>query len=135
MRKIKEILRLKYESKLTHRQIGRSCGITHRTVAEYVRRAEAAELNQWPLPEEIDDAGLELRLFPPVAAPSSPRTLPVWAEVYEELQTHKHLTLQLVWQEYKQDQPEGYRYSRFCELYGRWTEKLDQGASFSRSFL
>jgi transposase len=125
MRKIKEVLRLKYESGLTHRQIGRSCGITHRTVAEYVRRAEAAKLNQWPLPEEIDDTGLELKLFPPVVAPSTPRVLPIWAEVYEELQTHKHLTLQLVWQEYKQAHSDGYRYSRFCELYGQWTKKLD----------
>ena len=62
-------------------------------------------MNKWRLREEIDDIGLELRLFPPVAAPSSPRSLPVWPEVYEELQTHKHLTLQLVWQEYQQTHP------------------------------
>lgn len=114
MRKVKEVLRLKYEAGLTHRQIARSCGFNHRTVADYVRRAEAAGANQWPLPEEFDDTRLEARLFPaPAVPPSTPRPLPDWAAVHEELRTHKHLTLQWVWQEYQQSHPDGYQYSRF----------------------
>jgi DNA-binding transcriptional regulator LsrR (DeoR family) len=35
MRKIKEILRLKYQAGLSHRQIARSCGISHTTVSTW----------------------------------------------------------------------------------------------------
>ena len=45
--------------------------------------------------------------------------------MYEELRRHKHLTLQLLWEEYKQAHPDGYQYSRYCELYHRWVSKLD----------
>ena len=64
----------------------------------------------------------------PVAAgrPSgSVRPLPDFAEIRRQLQTHKHLTLQLVWEEYRETQPDGYRYSRFCELYDRWSRNQD----------
>jgi transposase len=125
MRKIKEVLRLKYEAGLTNRQIARSCTINHRTVADYLRRATAAGLSRWPLPDEIDETGLETRLFPAALPATSPRTTPDWSAIHDELHSHKHVTLQLVWQEYKQSHPDGYQYSRFCELYGRWAAKLD----------
>jgi len=81
----------------------------------------------WPLPSEYDDAALELLLFPPaVTQPErKPIDLPDFPAIHEELRRHKHLTLQLLWQEYKQDAPEGYQYSRYCELYRRWSHKLD----------
>jgi transposase len=41
------------------------------------------------------------------------------------LKQHSNLTLALVWEEYRQAQPEGYRYSRFCELYQRWRRKQE----------
>ena len=69
MRKIKEVLRLKFELGFGHRQIARSCGINHGTVGDYIRRAEAAGL-EWPLPEALDESGLEARLFPPQATPA-----------------------------------------------------------------
>jgi hypothetical protein len=45
--------------------------------------------------------------------------------IHEDVHGHKHVTLQLAWQEYKQDEPGGYQYSLFCELYRQWTGKLD----------
>ena len=51
--------------------------------------------------------------------------MPNFASMHTELLRHKHLTLELLWQEYKQAYPEGYQYSWFCELYGRWVQKLD----------
>jgi transposase len=54
-----------------------------------------------------------------------PRSLPDFGEVRRQLQTHKHLTLQLVWEEYRESQPDGYGYSRFCELYDRWSRNQD----------
>lgn len=126
MRKIKEVLRLKFEVGLPNRQIARSCSINHSTVADYLYRASAAGLRQWPLPADLDDAGLEERLFPAqTRPPRQPRQAVDWAAIHEELQSQKHVTLQLVWQEYKQSNPDGYQYSRFCELYRRWADKLD----------
>jgi hypothetical protein len=63
MRKIKEVLRLKYAHELSERQTARSCGIGRATVAEYLMRARAAGLG-WPMPDELDDAAIEARLFP-----------------------------------------------------------------------
>ena len=126
MRKIKEVLRLKFELGLPNRQIARSCSINHCTVADYLYRAKAAGLSQWPLPSDLDDTGLEARLFPTRTPPrSQPRQAVDWAAIHEELHSQKHVTLQLVWQEYKQSNPDGYQYSRFCELYRRWADKLD----------
>ena len=108
MRKIKEVLRLKFELGLPNRQIARSCSINHSTVADYLYRAKAAGLDQWPLPSELDDTGLDARLFPArMTAPSQARQAPDWAGIHEELQSQKHVTLQLVWQEYKQSNFDG----------------------------
>ena len=63
MRKIREVLRLKWECKLPHRAIARSCSISHSTVGEYVQRAQAAGLS-WPLPQDLDDDALFRRLYP-----------------------------------------------------------------------
>ncbi len=128
MRKLREVLRLRYELKLGYQQIGRSCSIGVSTVHKYLKRAEATGVT-WPLPEDWDEARIEAALFPrtePAAAKRVPaRTLPHLAAIHEELQKNKHVTLQLLWEEYRQANPDGYRYSRFCYLYQRWRSKLD----------
>ena len=55
---------------------------------------------------------------PGCATPDFPR-------IHQELRSHRHLTLALLWQEYKETHPGGYQYSRFCELYRAWAKKLD----------
>jgi transposase len=125
MRKIKEILRLRFDRSLEVRQIARSCSIPHSSVVNYLSRAKAAGVS-WPLAEELDDAALERRLFPGRSA-VSPEGVPKpeFASIHEELRGNRHVTLQLLWEEYKQNHPEGYQYSRFCELYARWARQLD----------
>jgi len=123
MRRIKEVLRLKFEFHMDDRQIGRSCNIPHSTVANYLRRAAAAGF-AWPLTPDISDADLEMKLFPTVPV-NREVPMPDFAAMREEMVRHKHLTLELLWQEYKQIYPEGYQHSWFCELYGRWARKLD----------
>ncbi len=71
MRRIKEVLRLKYELGLGQRQITRSCSIGQATVNDYLRRAEAAGL-RWPLTEEWDDDRIERELFGTRHQPSAP---------------------------------------------------------------
>jgi transposase len=126
MRKIKEVLRLRNELKLDQRQIARSCSISVSTVHEYLKRAAVVNLG-WPLPDGWDDARLEAALFPSPASPPQPaaKSSPDFAAVHEQLQRHRHLTLQLVWEEYREANADGYGYSRFCELYQRWRKKLD----------
>ena len=61
MRKVTEVLRLKWANGFSERKIARSCGMARSTVAEYLRRAKEAGLT-WPLPEGLDDASLERQL-------------------------------------------------------------------------
>jgi len=124
MRKIKEVLRLASRAGLGVRQIGRSLSLSHVTVSSYLERARVAGLT-WPLPEELDEASLECLLFPlkPQIRRAN-RPQPDWVYIHQELK-RKGVTLQLLWQEYKEKHPDGYQYSQFCELYRQWAKKLD----------
>ena len=128
MRKLREVLRLRFELKLGYQQIGRSCSIGVGTVHKYLKRAEAAGVT-WPLPEDWDEARVEAEVFPrrkPSIAGHNPARTPLdFAAIHEQLRGSKYVTLQLLWEEYRQAQPDAYRYSRFCELYQRWRSKLD----------
>jgi len=124
MRKIKEILRLKWKQGCSNKQIAESCNISRSTVRSYLTRAQGAGLS-WPLDPQLDDAALENLLFPaqPVI-PASHRKMPPMTYLFREMKK-KSVTLQLLWYEYKQVHPDGYQYSQFCHLYRRWVKKLD----------
>jgi transposase len=101
MRKVREVLRLKWESGLSNRQIAKSCSIRHSTVAEYVRRARGVGLS-WPLPSGLDETELDRLLFAaPSAVPLDMRGVPDWSWVHRELK-RKGVTLFLLWQELDQ---------------------------------
>jgi transposase len=125
MRKLKEVLRL-HSLGLKQQQIARSCLIAQSTVHLYLKAAAAAGV-KWPLPPDWDDRRLE------EAVSGAPRAMQIWRKsekpdfgaIRHELQRHRNLTLQLVWEEYRQDHPDGYSYSRFCELYRDWGKNLD----------
>jgi len=126
MRKIKEILRLHFEQKLGQRQIARSANVSQSTVHEYLARFHATGL-RWPLEDRCDEAELESALFPPGQTTAKPprRILPDFEKVRRELAQHRELTLELLWEEYRQHQPDGYCYSRFCYLYRQWKKQHD----------
>lgn len=125
MRKTREILRLHFESHLKPGQIGSICQVSRSTVQRSLERLKAAGLS-WPLPAELDEVSLERRLYPPQPVPSSERrSLPDCAAIHKELKSRKNVTLQLLWEEYKQANPWGYAYSRYCELYREWQKRLD----------
>jgi transposase len=99
MRRIKEALRLRYELKLNQRQIARSCSLSVSTVHNYLKRAETAHLN-WPLPDGWDDTRVEAALFRyPETRLQAKKSPPDFAVVHEQLRRHRHVTLQLLWQE------------------------------------
>ena len=104
VRKIREILRLKWGCQLSERVVARSCRISHSTVGDYVKRAETAGL-KWPLPEDLSDNRLYELLFPrteQVVSQAIP--LPDWNEVHLELRK-KGVTLRLLWMEYLEKYP------------------------------
>jgi transposase len=123
MRDIREVLRLTHEAGLSERQIAGSLRIAASTVHRYLDRAARAGLG-WPLTAELDDAALELALFPLLPPSTVPRIPPDFGWVHRELR-RKGVTLQLLHMEYLQAHPDGYQYSRFCELYRQWAGRVD----------
>jgi transposase len=124
MRKIKEVLRLKWSAGLGSRSIARSVKIGKTTVDELVRRATESGLS-WPLQPEMDEAFLEQLLYPQSVIPEGlARALPDLLYVHREL-SRKGVNLSLLWNEYKERHPSGYQYSQFCELYRQYAKKLD----------
>jgi transposase len=123
MRKIREILRLKWECHLSERSIALSCRISRSTVADYLNRAEAAGL-KWPLPENLSDHQLSELLYPQTQEPSLKAAfLPDWEKTHLELR-RKGVTLRLLWTEYLEIYPQGYGYSQYCQLYRNWAGKI-----------
>ena len=124
MRRVREILRCRFEGCLGYKAISYRVGAAPSTVRETLRRAEAAGLT-WPLGEEITDAALEAALYKEAGTKTGHRRSvePDWAYVHRELK-RKHVTLQVLWDEYIARHPDGYRYSRFCDLYRAFALKL-----------
>ena len=124
MRKIQEVLRLKWAGGLSNRAIARSCSISHSTVQEYLQRAIAAGLS-WPLPEGLTEEELSKQLFPERSpAEAKPKALPDWTQVHAELR-QPNVTLKLLWTEYQESNPDGFQYSQYCERYRQWAATLN----------
>jgi transposase len=121
MKKIIEVLRLKYEAKLSHEKIGRACDLSKGAVSKYVSLAKAKGLS-WPLPEGSDQAHLEALLYPAERKPTR-FVEPDYFQIHQELK-RKGVTLQLLWGEYAAIHEErAYRYSQYCNLYRQWRAK------------
>ena len=108
MRKLKEVLRL-HSLGLKQQQIARSCSIAQSTVHGYLKTAAAAGVG-WPLPPDWDDRRLKTALSGKVRRPGTvwrKGTTPEFAAIRQQLQAHRNLTLQLLWEEYRADNPDG----------------------------
>lgn len=123
MRRIREILRLKYESGLSQRAIARALGVSNSTISGVFSRLELAGL-AWPLPEGISDQELEERLYRDRGQPVADPREPDWVAIHAEL-ARKHVTLRLLWREYRALHPDGYGYSWFAERYRAWVGRID----------
>lgn len=120
MRKIRDILRLRYEAKLPYRVIATTLNIGYGTVVDYLKRAREAGV-AWPLPAGTTEQSLGKLLFPSVSpAKSCQYASPDFNQVRLELKS-KCMTLQLLWQEYREIHPDdGYSYAQFCRRYKTW---------------
>src|SRR6516162_130932 len=115
MRQVREVLRLKFVGGVPIREIARRIGVAASTVRVTLKRFQTTSLS-WPLPEELTDVALEARLFPDAGTKQGRRRQvePDWGSIHRELK-RKHVTLSILWDEYIERHPQGYRYSRFCE--------------------
>lgn len=124
MRKIREILRLRFNCECSYQEIAKSIGISSSTANDCVSRAKAACLS-WPLSPELTDEQLEMALYPPSQKINNEqRGIIDWIDIHKELK-RKHVTLKLLWSEYKECHPQGIGYSQFCDLYREWRTTLD----------
>jgi transposase len=125
MVKMLELFRLKFEKNYSHRQIATSCNISHTAVRDYLQRFQQAELF-WPLPPEMTEQQLRDRLFPVLPKLTSPiRYMPDMEEIYKELANNKHVTLQLLWEEYRREHPDIYGRTQFFARYRAWEQKQE----------
>ena len=122
MRKIRDVLRLRADG-LSKRKIAASLSIGVTTAGEIIRRVRRAGLS-WPLPEKLSDEAIERLVYPPTPVTAKDRRpQPEWAAVHRELR-RPGVTLQLTWEEYREAHPDGYGYSRYCDLYRSWEQRL-----------
>ena len=123
MRQVRDVLRLNAAG-VSGNEIARRVGVASSTVRLTLKRLAVAGLG-WPLPTEMTDAVLEARLFTAAGKKQGHRRRaePDWAALHRELK-RKHVTLQILWDEYIEQNPDGYRYSRFCELYRGWASRV-----------
>src|SRR5215475_1704374 len=124
MRKLKELLRLKYEAGLSQRQIAGALRLSLGVVNKYLKAAEAVGIT-WPLPEDLSDGQLQRRILPPSDTPLEIQYAPIdFATVHQELK-RKGVTKQLLWEEYAEANPDNhYQRSQFFFLYQQWRARL-----------
>jgi transposase len=127
MGKIRDVLRLRFIGGVgSTRKIGQAAGCGKSTAGDYLRRAQIAGIETWQQIEELDDTQLETRLYPECILSRRPssRPIPDWVKLHDELR-RPHVTLALLWSEYKAEHPEdGYQYSQFTEMYRQWERRL-----------
>jgi transposase len=124
MRRVREMLRLCLDGGLSVSEVARRAGVARSTLREMLARFERSGL-AWPLPIDLADGDLETRLYGVAGSKRGQRRRlePDWALVNREMK-RKHVTLQILWDEYIDANPDGYRYSRFCDLYRGWEARL-----------
>ena len=131
MRKTKEICRLA-DSGLSGRAVGRVLGISSSTASDALSRLKAAGLT-WAEVEPMSEAALGHRLYREHGRVAPDPREPDWSHVRTEL-SRRHMTLQLLWHEYRAEHPDGYSYSWFCERYRAWAKKADPVMRFEHVF-
>lgn len=123
MRRLRDLLRLKFAQGMSDRAISGSLGLSKGTVGNYLMRFNQACLS-WPLPCELDDDSLELLLFPrPPMSSLLTRPVPDWAVMDRELR-RPGVTRALLWEEYRTQSPDGFGYAWFCEHFDAWKGRV-----------
>lgn len=134
MRKIRDILRSHFDGRLSPRQTALALKVSRGAVLRCLGRFRTSSL-AYPLPDGLSDTELEARLYPrsaPVGHSRKPHlTKEECADIHREM-SRDGVTLQLLWEEYRAQSPQGLGYSWFCEQYARYKKGL--GISFRNTY-
>jgi transposase len=124
MRRIKQLLSMHFGAGASTRAIARELGIAPSTVREYLGQASAAGIG-WPLAADVTDESLMARLFVNAGVRTGARfhAEPDWAALVRELK-RPGVNLLVLWEEYRALHPQGYAYSRFCQLFRKFERRL-----------
>ena len=122
MRKIRDVLRLHFESKLSNRQIADALRISKTSVFNIMDRFKESEIT-WPIPQEMSDTELEANIYSGKPLKGKEDILPDFEYIHEEL-TRPHMTLELLWNEYSQNNPDGLGRSSFYRHYQKYRKGL-----------
>lgn len=124
MRKTREILRLKWQQRRSHREIATALAIGLGTTSEVTKRAREVGVDSWEAVDALSDDELERKLYrEPPTSPAKPRPRPDPAQLHIELRRHG-VTLRLLHEEYLQAHPDGYGYTQYLAFYNEWAAKL-----------
>jgi len=122
MKQTREILRLHFDCGLSNQKIADAVRKSKGSVFNCITRFKAAGL-KWPLSEEMSDSGLEKCLYPEAYQKKDETVMPDFKRIHREL-SRPHVTLELLWEEYRQSCPEGLSRSSFYRHYARYRNKL-----------
>src|ERR1035437_5482615 len=124
MRRIKQLLTMHFGAGASGRSIARELGISPSTVRDYLGRASAAGIG-WPLAADVTEESLMARLFVNAGVRAGARfhAEPDWVALVRELK-RPGVNLMVLWDEYRAIHPEGYAYSRFCQLFREFERRL-----------
>ena len=129
MRNIQKLLRLHFLEEKSNRAISRALAIGLTTVHDYLHRAKSNGLTEWSMIEPLSEIELETRLgfkkqsVFSLGVPLRGEVMPDLVYLHKEM-SRPSVTLALLWTEYRENQPQGYGYTQFCEHYRRLTKKL-----------
>lgn len=130
MRKIQEVCRLRLKMGLGINQIAGACNISTSTASAYVNKIEELSLSYEEI-SSLDEEAVYKLLFPvAVEMPLSEKAMPDFENLTKELK-RKGVTLQLLYEEYRRDHPDGYSRSQFYEKYRNYAKKLDPVMRFN----
>ena len=124
MRKIRDVLRLKYGLGRSNREIGAILPISHSTVGSYVRRAREAGVS-WPPRTTWTTRGWRRRCIRRLRRRVFGGRSRTERTCTGSWRVTKGVTLQFLWIEYREAHPDGYQYSRFCDRYREWRGRVD----------
>lgn len=114
---LRQVIRLLDVPGVSFRAIGRTCSISPNTAKAVSHLLQDRQLT-WSSVQSLDDEGLRAALFGN-AQQTSRKPIPDWLQVHTELQA-RDMTQQLLWEEYRQQYPDGLSYTQYTRLYRAW---------------
>jgi len=127
MKQVRDVLQLHSVMNLSLRRIEGATRVAKSTISDYIKRFKNSGLNIEQI-NVLDDDVLRMQLFPEHSSVVvSRRAMPDMNYLHKEMKLRKKtkVTLHLLWEEYKRDNPDGYEYTQFRLYYARFKQTLN----------